>query len=71
MTETDETAFQRMAPTGEGRTDLLTDLKNFDELTPEEGDREDVQSWELALSFDETDVPYLIEELEELVDGES
>lgn len=65
-----ETAFQRLIADEQQARDMIDDLKNLEGLVPEGEDLDNVQGWELALSFDATDVPYLLEELEELVDGE-
>ena len=65
-----ETAFQRLIADEQQARDMINDLEDLEGLVPEGEDPDDVQGWEIALSFDVTDVPYLLEELEELVDGQ-
>lgn len=67
----DTTALQRMISEEAQAEALLADLKDLDELAPEDEDPEDIDQWEIALSFDITDVPFIIDELEEVADGES
>lgn len=70
MTETDETALQRLVASDEQAQEMLDDLEDPEELVPEGEDPEDLEGWELALSFGYSDIPYIVEELEELVDDE-
>jgi hypothetical protein len=68
--QSEETAFQRLISDKEQAREMIGDLEDLEGLVPESEDIEDVQGWEIALSFDATDVPYILEELEELVDDE-
>jgi len=68
--QNEETAFQRLIAGEEQAREMMDDLEDLEGLVPEGEDPDDVQGWEIALSFDATDVPYLLEELEEITDGE-
>jgi hypothetical protein len=67
---TEETAFQRLIDGEEQAAEMIDDLNDLDGLLDEEQDPEEVDGWELAMRFSEDDIPYLLEELEEMVDGE-
>lgn len=69
MTDENLTLFQQLV-NNEEASQMIEDLRDLDELIPEGERVEDIQAWEMAVSFDETDVPRMIEELEELVDDE-
>jgi hypothetical protein len=63
-----ETAFQRLVADEEQAQEMIDDLENLERLVPEGEDPDDVQGWQIALSFDATDVPYLLEELRGVTD---
>lgn len=67
MTE-NPTAFQRLIHDEEQAQEMIDDLEDLEGLVPDDEDPDDVQGWEIALSFTAEDVPYILEELEELVD---
>jgi hypothetical protein len=59
--------FQRLVNTDEvGK--MIAELKNLDRLAPEDTDPEEVDQWELAVSFRREDVPAILDELRELRD---
>lgn len=61
------TVFQRLVNNDEVQN-MIDDLEDLEGLIPEDEDPDDVQGWELALSFTAEEVPHIIEELEELTD---
>jgi hypothetical protein len=62
----DNTAFQRLLPDEQSDlNDLLADLKDLESITP---DGEDVEGWEMSLTFTEDDVPAMVEEIEAMLD---
>jgi hypothetical protein len=63
----DPTVFQRLV-NKKDVPDMMADLKDLHGMIPEEDDPDDVQGYELALSFTAEDVPHILEELEELAD---
>jgi hypothetical protein len=63
---TEETAFQRLLPEEQSDlNDLLADLNDLESITP---DGEDVEGWEMSLTFTEDDVPAMVEEIEAMLD---
>lgn len=74
MKETDdnrfeETLFQQLVNNDEVDK-MLHNLRNTNEIIPDDANPGDVAGLELAMSFEFTDIPRMIEELEELNDGE-
>lgn len=61
------TVFQRLVNKDEVQN-MIDDLKDLEGLVPDDEDPDDVEAWEIALSFEATDVPYILEELEEVAD---
>jgi hypothetical protein len=68
MTDTDQTAFQRLISDEAQAREMLNDLHNLEGLLDEGQSFDDVDGWEIAMKFTEEDVPYLIDELEDIVD---
>lgn len=66
---TEKTAFQRIVGE-EAAQEMIDDLEELDPLMPEETDPEDIQAWEIAISFTTEDIPHMIEELEEIANDE-
>jgi len=69
-TETEETAFQRLVAGEAQAQEMIDDLSDLESIVPEGESIEDIEGWELALSFDATDVPYILEELRGITDDE-
>jgi hypothetical protein len=63
------TAFQRLLPDDESNVqELLEDLRDLENITPEGESVDDLEGWEMSLTFTEEDVPKMIEEIEEVTD---
>lgn len=69
MTEYDETLFQQLVSNDEVNK-MIADLTNLENLVPDDTKMEELEGWELAISFTPEDVPRMVEELEELNDRE-
>jgi hypothetical protein len=63
------TALQHLV-SDEQAEELLDDLRDLDGLVPEDSNLPAVEGWELAIEFDINDVPLMVEELEEVVNGD-
>jgi len=68
--EDEQSAFQRLVAGEEQAQNMIDDLNDLEGVVPDDEDPEDVDHWEIAFSFTREDVPCLLGELEELVDGE-
>lgn len=66
---TDKTLFQRLVSDSEVEK-MLADLRAYSETASEADHPAEIPQQELRLSFDEIDAQHMIEELEELADGE-
>jgi len=67
MTDQKQTAFQRLV--AEAKIDqMIDDLENLERMTPDDVPPEEIDGWEVALSFTRDDVPFMLEELRELRD---
>lgn len=62
------TALQRLV-NGPDVEQMIEELENQYELLPEDTEPEEVQRWEIAFSFDVTDIPYILDELKEVRDA--
>lgn len=66
--EDEQSALQRLV-TEEQAEEMIRDLDGLERTVPEDAEMEDMDRWEIALSFGVDDVDHIIAELEELVDG--
>lgn len=64
-TMTDKTLFQQLVA-DTAVEQMINDLENMENLVPEGEDPEDMDGFELAITFGMKDVPALLEELREL-----
>jgi uncharacterized protein YpuA (DUF1002 family) len=62
------TAFQRLV-NGREVQKMIDELNNLYELIPDGTEPEEIQQWEIALSFKTVDIPHLLEELKEVRDA--
>jgi uncharacterized protein YpuA (DUF1002 family) len=67
MTLENPTAFQRLVNRSEVQR-MVDELNNLHKLVPEDTEPEEIQQWEIALSFKTVDIPHLLEELKEVRD---
>lgn len=64
-----ETAFQRLLPDEQSDLEnLLADLNDLESVTPDGESVDDMEGWEMSLTFDEDDVPAMVEEIEAMLD---